>query len=57
MNHPDHLSGWPVVATWVANGALWFVGGMSPLQVLSFVIAIGFTIHRWVLLRRGKSDD
>lgn len=57
MNHPDHLSGWPVIATWIANGALWFVGGMTPLQVLSFLIAIGFTLHRWWLLKRGKPTE
>jgi hypothetical protein len=55
MNHTDHLSGWPVVLTWAANVALWFAGGMSPLQAFSILIAIGYTIHRWVLLKRGKS--
>lgn len=56
--HHDHLSLWPVAGLWGANGFFaWAVGGLSPLQVLLMLVTIGYTLHRWVLLRRGKKED
>jgi hypothetical protein len=46
MNHHD-TSWLPVWASWIANGALWFTYGMSPLQILALLATLGFTLHRW----------
>ncbi len=53
----EHLSGWPLVCSWVANGVIWLTYGMSPLQVIAILVTIGFTVHRWWLLRRGKPSE
>lgn len=57
MNNDNHLSGWPLVISWLANGTLWIFGGMSPLQAIALVITIGYTLHRWYLLRKFRDDD
>ena len=58
MNHDNnHLSGWPLVISWLANAALYLAGGMNPLQVLALLVTIGYTVHRWWLLKRGKPTE
>lgn len=59
MNNDHHLSGWPLLVSWLANGALiLFSGGMNTLlQTLALLLTIGFTLHRWWLLKRGKPSE
>lgn len=58
MNHGgEHLSGWPLVISWLANGVLWLTYGMNPLQAIALLVTIGFTVHRWWLLRRAKTGE
>jgi hypothetical protein len=58
MNHDQHLSGWPLVWSWIANAALWLTYGMNPLQAISTFIVIGFSLHRWWLMKkRGKPTE
>lgn len=57
MNHNEHLSGWPLLFSWAANGALYLVNGMNPLQVVALLVTIGYTLHRWYLLRKMKDGD
>lgn len=57
MNNDHHLSGWPLVISWLANGALFLVAGMNPLQAIALLITIGYTLHRWWLLKRGKPTE
>jgi hypothetical protein len=58
MNHHDYLPAWPVVSAWSANGFIaWLVGGLSPLQVLLLLVTLGFTMHRWWLLKKRGKDQ
>lgn len=57
MGHDNHLSGWPLLWSWLANGVLWLTYGMNPLQVVALVLTIGYTLHRWWILRRTKPND